>query len=87
MRYAGRERRATGKRTPRFPVPSEDQWDDIEGSTPLNKRAKKQLEADDDDDDDILALAMANASRRVGGSPYKRPELKNTTPNVKIVSL
>ncbi|XP_056866024.1 protein ALWAYS EARLY 1 isoform X2 [Raphanus sativus] len=71
----GRERRATGKRTPRFPVPSADQWDDIEGSTPLNKRAKKQLE----DDDDILA--SANASRSVGGSPYTRPELKNTTPN------
>ncbi|KAF8105480.1 hypothetical protein N665_0157s0065 [Sinapis alba] len=76
----GRERRAARKRTPRFLVPSADQRDDIEGSTPLNKRAKKQLAADDD----ILALALANASRRVGGSPYRRPELKNSTPNVKM---
>lgn len=86
LRYAGRERRATGKRTPRFLVPSADQRDDTQGSTPPNKRAKKQLEADadDDDDDDILALALANASTRVGGSPYRRPD---TTPNVKMVSL
>ncbi|KAG5394531.1 hypothetical protein IGI04_024494 [Brassica rapa subsp. trilocularis] len=79
----GRERRATGKRTPRFLVPSADQRDDTQGSTPPNKRAKKQLEADadDDDDDDILALALANASTRVGGSPYRRPD---TTPNVKM---
>lgn len=54
---------------------------------PLNKRAKKQLEADADDDDDILALALANASRRVGASPHRRTELKNSTPNVKMVSL
>ncbi|KAL0738704.1 hypothetical protein Bca4012_014914 [Brassica carinata] len=74
----GRERRATGKRTPRFLVPNADEMDDKEGSTPPNKRSKKQLEADDDD---ILALALANASRRVGVSPYRRPELKNSTPN------
>ncbi|KAF3484631.1 hypothetical protein F2Q69_00056185, partial [Brassica cretica] len=80
----GRERRATGKRTPRFLVPSADQRDDTEGSTPPNKRAKKQLEADADDDDDILALALANASRRVGASPHRRTELKNSTPNVKM---
>ncbi|WZZ74664.1 hypothetical protein YC2023_086034 [Brassica napus] len=77
----GRERRATGKRTPRFLVPSADQRDDTEGSMPLNKRAKKQLEADADADDDILALALANASRRVGGSPNRRP---GSTPNVKM---
>ncbi|CAH8324630.1 unnamed protein product [Eruca vesicaria subsp. sativa] len=84
----GRERRATGKRTPRFLVPGADQRDDIDDSTPLNKRAKILLEAADDDadddDDDVLALALAKASRRVGGSPYRRTVLNKSTPNVKM---
>ncbi|CAH8299612.1 unnamed protein product [Eruca vesicaria subsp. sativa] len=77
----GLERRATGKRTPRFLVPSDDERDDKESSMPPNKRAKKQLEAEDDD---TLALALANAARRGGESPYRRPEVNGTTPNGKM---
>lgn len=83
LRYAGIERRAAGKRTPRFPVPSEYEREDREGCMPPSKRAKKQLEADDDD---TLALAMANAVRRGEGSPYRRAEVNGSTSNGKMVS-
>ncbi|KAL0685885.1 hypothetical protein Bca4012_052733 [Brassica carinata] len=77
----GIERRAAGKRTPRFPVPSEYEREDREGCMPPSKRAKKQLEADDDD---TLALAMANAVRRGEGSPYRRAEVNGSTSNGKM---
>ncbi|KAF2561669.1 hypothetical protein F2Q70_00018611, partial [Brassica cretica] len=77
----GIERRAAGKRTPRFPVPSEYEREDREGCMPPSKRAKKQLEADDDD---TLALAMANAVRRGKGSPYRRAEVNGSTSNGKM---
>ncbi|CAH2044535.1 unnamed protein product [Thlaspi arvense] len=81
----GIERRATAKRTPRFPVPSADKGDDREGSTPRNKRAKKQLDADDDDDDDeTLALALANVTRSGGGSLYRKTKLNDSTPSGKM---
>ncbi|XP_024007386.1 protein ALWAYS EARLY 1 isoform X2 [Eutrema salsugineum] len=81
----GIERRATAKRTPRFPVPIADKRDDREDSTPRNKRAKKQLDdGDDDDDDETLALTLANASRRGGGSPYRRTKLHDSTPSGKM---
>ncbi|KAL0692380.1 hypothetical protein Bca4012_059560 [Brassica carinata] len=80
-RTYGMERRAAGKRTPRFPVPSEYQSDDREVPMPPNKRAKKQLEADDDD---TLALALANAARRGVGSPHRRTQVNGNTPNGKM---
>jgi hypothetical protein len=63
-----KRQRATGKRTPRFLVAITHERDDIEDFSPPNKRAKKQLDADDD------------ASRRGGGSPYRRKELSEITP-------
>ncbi|CAN7045501.1 unnamed protein product [Brassica rapa subsp. trilocularis] len=77
----GIERRAAGKRTPRFPVPSEYEREDREASMPPSKRAKKQLDADDDD---TLALAMANAARRGEGSQYRRAEVNGSTSNGKV---
>ncbi|WZY79284.1 hypothetical protein YC2023_025668 [Brassica napus] len=77
----GIERRAAGKRTPRFPVPSEYEREDREVSMPPSKRAKKQLDADDDD---TLALAMANAARRGEGSQYRRAEVNGSTSNGKV---
>ncbi|KAG7552095.1 DIRP domain [Arabidopsis thaliana x Arabidopsis arenosa] len=62
-----KRRRATGKRTPRFLVAITHESDDRADSSPPNKRAKKQLDADDD------------ASRRGGGSPYRRTELSDST--------
>ncbi|KAF8091859.1 hypothetical protein N665_0433s0026 [Sinapis alba] len=61
----GTHRRATGKRTPRVPV--QTSRDDGEGSTPSNKRARKQLDANDVVEH-YLELALTDASRR-GGSP------------------
>ncbi|XP_048629357.1 protein ALWAYS EARLY 1-like [Brassica napus] len=77
----GIERRAAGKRTPRFPVPSEYEREDREVSMPPSKRAKKQLDADDDD---TLALAMANAARRGEESQYRRAEVNGNTSNGKM---
>ncbi|KAL1198036.1 Protein ALWAYS EARLY 1 [Cardamine amara subsp. amara] len=60
-----RERRATGKRTPRFLVPSDDTHD-REDSPPPSKRAKKQLDSSDGDNARVLALSLAEALRRGG---------------------
>ncbi|XP_010455109.1 PREDICTED: protein ALWAYS EARLY 1-like [Camelina sativa] len=63
-----KRQRATGKRTPRVLVAITCERNNREYSTPPNKRAKKQLDANDD------------ASRRGGGSPYRRTELSDSTP-------
>ncbi|XP_033146534.1 protein ALWAYS EARLY 2 isoform X2 [Brassica rapa] len=63
----GTHRRATGKRTPRVPV--QTSRDDGEGSTPPNKRARKQQRDANDDVERYLELALIEASRRGGGSP------------------
>ncbi|KAL0719912.1 hypothetical protein Bca4012_069236 [Brassica carinata] len=70
----GTHRRATGKRTPRVPV--QTSRDDGEGSTPPNKRARKQLDVSDDAEH-YLELALAEASRRRGGSSPKVSESPN----------
>ncbi|KAJ0234263.1 Protein ALWAYS EARLY 2 [Hirschfeldia incana] len=71
-RANGSHRRATGKRTPRVPVQTSDMGDDREGSTPPNKRARKQLDASDDVD----ALTLTDASRREG-SPSDNSPIKS----------
>ncbi|KAJ0244458.1 Protein ALWAYS EARLY 2 [Hirschfeldia incana] len=73
-RANGTHRRATGKRTPRVPV--QTLRDDGEGSTPPSKRARKQLDANDDVER-YLELALAEASRRRGGSSPKVSESPN----------
>ncbi|XP_013626537.1 PREDICTED: protein ALWAYS EARLY 2-like isoform X2 [Brassica oleracea var. oleracea] len=66
-RANGTHQRATGKRTPRVPV--QTSRDDGEGSTPPNKRARKQQLDASDDVERYLELALIEASRRGGGSP------------------
>ncbi|KAL1211716.1 Protein ALWAYS EARLY 2 [Cardamine amara subsp. amara] len=83
-RANGTQRHATGKRTPRFPVQTSHMRDDREGSTPPNKRARKQLDANDDVAH-FLALALTDASRRGGSpkvseSPNRRTELSDSSP-------
>ncbi|KAF8107641.1 hypothetical protein N665_0118s0013 [Sinapis alba] len=68
-RANGTHRRATGKRTPRVPVQSSHMTDDREGSTPPNKRARKQLDTANDDVAHFLALTLTDASRREGSPP------------------
>ncbi|KAG2273065.1 hypothetical protein Bca52824_067620 [Brassica carinata] len=79
-RANGTHRRATGKRTPRVPV--QTSRDDGEGSTPPNKRARKQLDANDYVAD---FLALTDASRREGSpqvseSPNRRTEPSDNSP-------
>ncbi|XP_010550978.1 PREDICTED: protein ALWAYS EARLY 2-like isoform X2 [Tarenaya hassleriana] len=75
----GSQRRATGKRTPRFPVPSSYRREDREGSTPLSKRARKPV--DNDDVAHFVALALTDASKRGGSeSPYRRTEHSDSSP-------
>ncbi|CAH2055030.1 unnamed protein product [Thlaspi arvense] len=81
-RANGTQRRATGKRTPRFPVQTSLVKD--EGSTPPSKRARKQFDANDDVAH-FLALALTDASRRGGSpkvseSPNRRTELSDSSP-------
>ncbi|KAG7576122.1 DIRP domain [Arabidopsis thaliana x Arabidopsis arenosa] len=83
-RANGTQRRATGKRTPRVPVQTSLMRDDREGSTPPNKRARKQFDANDDVAH-FLALALTDASRRGGSpkvseSPNRRTELSDSSP-------
>ncbi|CAN8260365.1 unnamed protein product [Cochlearia groenlandica] len=83
-RANGTQRRATGKRTPRIPVQTSYKIDDMEGSTPPNKRARKHLDANDDVAH-FLALALTDASRRGGSrkiseSPNRRTELSDSSP-------
>ncbi|XP_019100091.1 PREDICTED: protein ALWAYS EARLY 2 isoform X2 [Camelina sativa] len=83
-RANGTQRRATGKRTPRVPVQTSYMGDDREGSTPPNKRARKQFDANDDVAH-FIALALTDASRRGGSSkvsesPNRRTELSDSTP-------
>lgn len=73
--HVGTHRRATGKRTPRVPV--QTSRDDGEGSTPPNKRARKQQRDANDDVERYLELALVEASRRGGGSPK---ELSDNSP-------
>lgn len=58
--------------------------DDRERSTPPNKRARKQFDANDDVAH-FLALALTDASRRGGSpkvseSPNRRTELSDSSP-------
>lgn len=58
--------------------------DERDGSTPPNKRARKQLSANDDVAH-FLALALTDASRRGGSSkvaesPSRRTELSDSSP-------
>ncbi|XP_024015141.1 protein ALWAYS EARLY 2 isoform X2 [Eutrema salsugineum] len=81
-RANGTQRRATGKRTPRVPVQTSLMRD--EGSTPPNKRARKQLDANDDVAH-FLALALTDASRRGGSpkvseTPNRRTEISDSSP-------
>ncbi|AEE74229.1 ALWAYS EARLY 2 [Arabidopsis thaliana] len=83
-RANGTQRHATGKRTPRVPVQTSFMRDDREGSTPPNKRARKQFDANDDVAH-FLALALTDASRRGGSpkvseSPNRRTELSDSSP-------
>uniref|UniRef100_A0A1J3IUE4 Protein ALWAYS EARLY 2 n=1 Tax=Noccaea caerulescens TaxID=107243 RepID=A0A1J3IUE4_NOCCA len=83
-RANGTQRHATGKRTPRFPVQASHMRDERDGSTPPNKRARKQLNANDDVAH-FLALALTDASRRGGSSkvaesPSRRTELSDSSP-------
>ncbi|CAF2103067.1 unnamed protein product [Brassica napus] len=82
-RANGTHRRATGKRTPRVPV--QTSRDDGEGATPRNKRARKQLDANDDVAAHFLGLTLTDASRREGSpqvseSPNKRTEPSDNSP-------
>ncbi|XP_019058704.1 PREDICTED: protein ALWAYS EARLY 2-like [Tarenaya hassleriana] len=75
----GSWRRATGKRTPRFPVPRSYRRDDREGSTPPSKRARKLV--DNDDVAHLFALTLTEASKRGGSEPpYRRTEHSDSSP-------
>ncbi|CAH8392398.1 unnamed protein product [Eruca vesicaria subsp. sativa] len=76
-RANGTHQRATGKRTPRVLV--QTSRDDGEGSTPPNKRVRKQLDANVVAD--FLALTSTDASRREGSPQVSESPNRRTEPN------